>query len=74
LSYTDKIGSSQFLTYSYFIKLDGQLPLEVCNMPSSVSLNKNETKSIAFSGKMVALSNETDAISTTIELSDLSFK
>lgn len=74
LSYTNKLGTFQLAEYSYFIILSGQLPLKVCNMPSSISLSQNEERVISFSGKMIILPSTTDAISTTIELSNLNFE
>jgi len=73
LSYTNKLGSSQLAEYSYYIIASGQLPLKVCNMPSSIMLSQNEEKNVSFSGKMIEVPSTADAISTTIELSDLNF-
>jgi len=74
LSYTDKLGSYQAPKYSYYIIVAGELPLEVCNMPSSLKLAENEMKNVVFSGEMVVLPYTADAVSSTIQLSGLSFK
>lgn len=65
------LGTVQVTTYSYYIFLNDELPLQVCNMPSSIKFAKNDTKTILFSGKMVVLPDGTDAISTEIELTNL---
>ena len=74
LSYTDRLGSYQLSKFSYYIIVGGELPLEVCNMPSSLKLAENEMKDVVFSGDMVVLPFTADAVSSTIQLSDLDFK
>jgi|GEM_PF-2491716 len=73
LSYTNKIGSNQRTSFSYIIHTEGQLPLEVCNIPSTVKLNENESKNISFSGNIAIMPDEVDAISTKIELTGMKF-
>jgi hypothetical protein len=74
LSYTNTLGSYQLPKFSYYIIVSGQLPLEVCNMPPAVKLTENEVQDVVFDGEMVVLSPNTDAISSTVQLSNLSFE
>lgn len=74
LRYTNKLGGIQLPRFSYFIFVNGQMPLEVCNMPSSVKLTEDEVNDVVFGGEMVIISPNTDAIFSTIQLSDLHFK
>lgn len=74
LSYTDKLASYPLSEFSYYIIVGGELPLEVCNMPSSIKLSAGEIKNVVFSGEMVVLPFNADAISSTIQLSELNFK
>ncbi|MGV6946770.1 hypothetical protein [Sphingobacterium kyonggiense] len=60
--------------YKYYIKVNGMLPMVVCNLPQSVNLEKDTQKNVEFSGRMVELPENTDAGSTIIELSHLEFK
>jgi hypothetical protein len=74
LTYTDKLGSYPLSEFSYYIIVGGELPLEICNMPSSLKLAEGEVKNVVFSGEMVILPFNADAISSTIQLSDLKFR
>ncbi len=71
LIYTNKLGSIQLANYSFFIIISGALPLQICNMPSSIRLRQDEVQKVSFSGKMIVLPSTTDALSTTLELSAL---
>jgi hypothetical protein len=73
LRYTNVLGTTQLTTFSYFIFLNEGLPLQVCNMPSTVQLRENEAKSITFSGAVVMQPEQVDALSATVELINLNF-
>lgn len=57
----------------YYIKIDGELPLEICNMPSSFKMEEEGKSTVIFSGNMEVLGDRVDAISTRLELTKLKY-
>ncbi|MGN5955533.1 hypothetical protein ACP6L2_13055 [Sphingobacterium lactis] len=74
LHYSNTLDGKGSDDNKYYIKVDGMLPMVVCNLPKSVNLEKDTQKDVEFSGRMVELPENTDAGSTIIELSHLEFK
>ncbi|WP_132221012.1 hypothetical protein [Albibacterium bauzanense] len=60
--------------YKFVIESSDGLPMIVCNMPASFEMAEDQFMSITFSGRVVIISDEADAINTDIELSYLKFE
>lgn len=78
LVYTNQINGLYFSTdetkYSYVIyPSKPRLPLVICNFPSSIILEKNESREVIFSGKAEIASDLVDVFATDFELWKLEF-
>lgn len=74
LRYTDNIKNVSLSGYKFVIESSGRLPMVVCNMPASFQMTEGKTRNVKFSGRVLIISDQTDAVNTNIELNYLKFQ
>lgn len=74
LRYTGLTSNTSLPDDKFVIESPGQLPMVVCNMPSTFELTADQTVRVTYSGRLLVLAAETDASNTEIELNYLKFE
>lgn len=76
LSYTDNVSGLAFPGggHKFVINSPGLLPMVVCNMPAKFEMEEDASKNVTFSGHLLVLPEEIDAMNTDIELNYLKFE